>query len=93
MTSDDPDILTITAAEDDAGARIDRYLAGNLEAPVPLSRTRLKALIQEGALSENGKVITDPSQSVRAGAAYSLAVPPVSRLCRHSAAKDPHDAG
>ena len=77
MTSDDPDILTITAAEDDAGARIDRYLAGNLEAPVPLSRTRLKALIQEGALSENGKVITDPSQSVRAGAAYSLAVPPV----------------
>ena len=77
MTSDDPDILTITATDEDAGARIDRYLASNLEAPTPLSRTRLKALIQEGALSENGTVIGDPSQSVRAGATYSLAVPPV----------------
>jgi len=77
MTSDDPDILTITAAEEDAGARIDRYLAGNLQAPTPLSRTRLKALIQEGALSEDGRAIDDPSQSVRAGATYRLAVPPV----------------
>jgi len=77
MTSDDTETLTITAADDDAGQRIDRYLAGSLEAPTPLSRTRLKALIQEGALSENGRVVSDPSQSVRAGATYSLVVPPV----------------
>jgi 23S rRNA pseudouridine1911/1915/1917 synthase len=77
MTSDDTENLTITATPEDAGERLDRYLASNLEAPTPLSRTRLKALIQEGALSVDGVVVRDPAQSVRPDATYSLAVPPV----------------
>ena len=45
MTSDDMQRLTITAPPEAAGERLDRFLAAGLEAPSPLSRTRLKALI------------------------------------------------
>ena len=66
MTSEDMQRLTITAPPEAAGERLDRFLAAGLEAPLPLSRTRLKALILEGAVTENGTAVTDPSQSVRA---------------------------
>ena len=77
MTSDDMQTLTITAPPEAAGERLDRFLAAELEAPSPLSRTRLKALILEGAVAENGTAVTDPSQSVRAEAEYALLLPPV----------------
>ena len=77
MTSDDVQRLTITAPPKAAGERLDRFLAAGLEAPTPLSRTRLKALILEGAVTENGTAVTDPSQSVRAEAEYALLLPPV----------------
>ncbi|MEK9552946.1 MAG: RluA family pseudouridine synthase, partial [Alphaproteobacteria bacterium] len=77
MTSDDVQRLTITAPPEAAGERLDRFLAAGLEAPTPLSRTRLKALILEGAVTENGTAVTDPSQSVRAEAEYALLLPPV----------------
>ena len=78
MTSDDMQRLTITAPPEAAGERLDRFLAAGLEAPSPLSRTRLKALILDGAVTENGAAVTDPSQSVRAEAEYALLLlPPV----------------
>ena len=77
MTSDDMQRLTITAPPEAAGERLDRFLAAGLEAPSPLSRTRLKALILDGTVTENGAAVIDPSQSVRAGAEYTLLLPPV----------------
>ena len=77
MTSDDMQRLTITAPPEAAGERLDRFLAAGLEAPSPLSRTRLKVLILDGAVTENGAAVTDPSQSVRAEAEYALLLPPV----------------
>ena len=77
MTSDDMQRLTITAPPEAAGERLDRFLAAGLEAPSPLSRTRLKALILDGAVTENGATATDPSQSVQAEAEYALLLPPV----------------
>ena len=77
MTSDDMQKLTITAPPEAAGERLDRFLAAGLEAPSPLSRTRLKALILDGAVTENGAAAIDPSQSVRAEAEYALLLPPV----------------
>ncbi|MCH2564489.1 MAG: RluA family pseudouridine synthase [SAR116 cluster bacterium] len=69
--------LTITAPPEAAGERLDRFLAAGLEAPSPLSRTRLKALLLDGAVTENGAAVIDPSQSVRAEAEYALLLPPV----------------
>ena len=77
MTSDDMQRLTITAPLEAAGERLDRFLAAGLAAPSPLSRTRLKALILDGAVTENGAAVTDPSQSVQAEAKYAVLLPPV----------------
>ncbi|MDA9930606.1 RluA family pseudouridine synthase [Alphaproteobacteria bacterium] len=83
MTSDQTTKLSITAPDDVETDRLDRYLTTNLEAS-SLSRTRLKALILEGALTQNGVVVGDPSQNVRANAVYVLTLPPV---------RDPTPAG
>ena len=81
MTSDQPTDIIITAPEDVDGGRLDRFLATQAEqAPeldAPLSRTRIKALIQDGAVFENSTAVTDPSTPVRAGASYRLVLPPV----------------
>ena len=63
---------TLTANEDDAGQRVDRFLAGKL---APLSRSRIKALIKEGAATCNGAGLSDPNAPVLAGANYALTVP------------------
>ncbi len=77
MTSDTAQQLTTIAGETASGDRLDRFLAATLTADEPLSRTRVKALILEGAVTEDGTVTTDPSQSVREGATYVLRLPPV----------------
>ena len=81
MTSElDRDIL-VTAPPDAGGVRIDRFLATALEddaaLDAPLSRTRIKALIQSGALFEAGAPQLDPSATVRADIEYRLVLPPV----------------
>ena len=81
MTSElDRDIL-VTAPPNAGGARIDRFLATALEddaaLDAPLSRTRIKALIQSGALFEAGAPQLDPSANVRADIEYRLVLPPV----------------
>ena len=70
--SANPQTITLTADADAAGLRLDKWLA---EAVADLSRSRLKALIEDGRLTLDGAVATDPSAKVVEGAAYALAIP------------------
>ena len=60
-------------AEAQAGERLDRVLAAGIET---LSRTRLKALILDGAVAIGGRTIRDPGYRVNAGQTVEVAVPP-----------------
>ena len=78
MTSDAiQEDLTITVPDDAPTDRLDRFLASGLDTAEPMSRTRIKALILEGAVTEDGRVASDPSATIRAGATYVLRLPPV----------------
>ena len=69
MTSE---TITIIASPENAGERLDKWLAA---AAPDLSRSRIQALIGEGAVTLDDKPITDAKHKVRAGGAYAL-VPP-----------------
>ena len=64
---------SIVAAEADAGARLDRVLAARMR---EFSRSRLKGLIEAGAVAIDGRTIRDPSHRVNSGSAIVLDVPP-----------------
>ncbi len=64
---------TITVAENEAGERLDRLLARHV---AELSRSRLKALIENGAVALDKRTIRDPSHRVNSGVAILLDVPP-----------------
>src|SRR6202167_1425716 len=78
-----PDILFMTltpstptsvlVAAQEAGERLDRLLARHVAA---LSRSRLKALIEAGAVTLDGKTIRDPSHRVNSGSAIVVDIPP-----------------
>jgi 23S rRNA pseudouridine1911/1915/1917 synthase len=72
---------TVIAAAEDAGARLDRVLAARIEG---LSRTRLKALILDGAVTIGGRTIRDPEHRVNAIDEIMVTVP---------AADDPEPKG
>lgn len=61
------------AAETDRGERADRFLAARIGT---LSRSRVKALIEEGQAREGGQVFTDPARPIRPGVLYTLTPPP-----------------
>src|SRR3954465_8642382 len=63
--------VRIEVAGEDAGGRLDRVLSEHSE----LSRTRLKALILDGAVSIGGRTILDPSHRVNAGDLVVVNVP------------------
>jgi 23S rRNA pseudouridine1911/1915/1917 synthase len=65
--------FTTTAAPEARGQRLDRFLA---DAIGTLSRTRVKALIEQGQARRDGEVLSEPSQPVRPGAIYELELPP-----------------
>lgn len=66
--------LVLSAAA--AGERLDRALAGALASgPDPLSRSRLKTLIEEGRVSSGGRTLTDPSARVKPGQPIAIAIP------------------
>jgi hypothetical protein len=72
-----PDELAIIADDPAPNDRVDRFLATQFIARgEPLSRSRIKALIIEQRLTENGRTLTDPSAPVKPGAHYQLLVPP-----------------
>ena len=68
----DGEVYAVSVEPETAGQRLDKCLSTAIEA---LTRTRLKALIEAGAVSRNGEVVTDPSLKVREGDALSVAAP------------------
>ncbi len=62
----------VVVAGDEAGERLDRVLA----ARTALSRSRLKALILDGAVAIGPRTIRDPGYRVNAGETIMLDVPP-----------------
>jgi 23S rRNA pseudouridine1911/1915/1917 synthase len=66
-----PSRETVNVAGEQAGQRLDRVLA----AGTPLSRTRLKALIQDGAVTIGSRTIRDPGYRVNAGDAIAVLIP------------------
>ncbi len=68
----DGSVHHLTVDGDHAGARLDKALAAALPG---LSRSRLKALILEGAVSIDGDPVTDPSFSLKEGQAIAVTEP------------------
>ncbi len=64
----------IVAPSDAEGQRIDRYLAETIDG---LSRSRMKQCIEEGRLQRDGVTVSQPAETVRAGAVYVLTLPPL----------------
>ena len=67
---------TVTVAAEDSGTRLDKWLADH-PAELGLTRSRLKALIEGGALNRGDDVFNDPSWRIREGETYTLTPPPV----------------
>lgn len=63
---------TLTIGDDDAGMRLDKYLAHALP---DVSRARVQALIDEGAVARNGQPVANASGKVKAGERYSITIP------------------
>jgi 23S rRNA pseudouridine1911/1915/1917 synthase len=63
----------VTAAAEDAGERLDRFLARRLPA---FSRARLQALIRAGAVARGGVAESDLGRRVKPGEIYAVNVPP-----------------
>jgi 23S rRNA pseudouridine1911/1915/1917 synthase len=64
---------SIVVPDHEAGERLDRVLARHV---AELSRSRLKALIEAGAVALHGSTIRDPSHRVNSGDAIVVDVPP-----------------
>ena len=64
---------TLIAPPEAAGQRADRFLA---DAIGTLSRSRVKALIEAGHVTRDGRAITEPAEPVRPGATSAVTPPP-----------------
>lgn len=58
---------------DESGSRLDKWLSARLP---EFSRTRIKALIEQGQVVSAGATIADASLKVKAGQTFSVIVPP-----------------
>ena len=66
-------VVEAIAGEEDAGARLDRFLATRIS---DLSRSRLKLLLLGKQVLLNGKTIGDPAYRVKPGDQVEVRVPP-----------------
>ena len=64
----------ITVAPDEAGERLDKFLAARLP---EFSRSRLQGLAESGHIQCDGKVVDAVSAKTKAGQRYSIFVPEV----------------
>jgi 23S rRNA pseudouridine1911/1915/1917 synthase len=62
----------LNAGEDDSG-RLDAWLTAQLDGE--LSRSRIKALIEEGAVRINDKIVTEPKKKIQPGDEIELVLP------------------
>ena len=81
MTQTPPPPIHVVAGPEQAGQRTDRFLA---DAIGSLSRSRVKALMQDSAVRRDGAVLRDPADPVRAGAGYTV-LPPAPAPARPAA--------
>jgi 23S rRNA pseudouridine1911/1915/1917 synthase len=72
-TPPQPGPIRVVATLEDAGQRLDRFLAERLPT---LSRSRVKALIEDGRLRSEAGPVAQPADPVRANAVYILDLPP-----------------
>ena len=70
------DILELLVCGEDAGIRIDAYLSVKTE----FTRSRIAAMIQEGAVTADGKMITKPSVKTASGQKIALLSPRVKEV-------------
>ena len=63
----------VTASATQAGQRLDRFLAESIGT---VSRSRVKALIEAGHARQGETLLREPAEPIRAGAVYSLSLPP-----------------
>lgn len=73
MTQASPPPIHVVAGPESAGQRTDRFLA---DAIGSLSRSRIKALMQDSAVRRDGSILRDPAEPVRVGADYAILQPP-----------------
>src|SRR5262245_39114307 len=71
MSAGNPGIEQVVIADSEASQRLDRVLA----ARTALSRTRLKGLILDGAVTIGPRTIRDPGHRVNAGDTVAVRVP------------------
>ncbi len=64
---------SVVVGADETGDRLDRVLARHV---TELSRSRLKLLIEAGAVAVDGQTIRDPNHNVNSGSAILVDVPP-----------------
>ncbi len=74
MQDDLEDVEEFSISDEMAGGRLDAVLAGTQGR---LSRSRIKELILEGAVSVNGQTIREPKYRVKRGETLALLVPPL----------------
>lgn len=65
--------MDVTVAPEDAGQRLDKWLASRLEG---LSRARVQALIEAGAVTAEGRTIGEANRRVKPGEVFHIAMPP-----------------
>ena len=68
-----------TATAEDAGTRLDKWLAGW----TGLSRTRLRVLIETGQVRVGGDIVTSPTAKIKEDIEYALLVPPPWTIRQH----------
>jgi len=69
-----PDPIEVIAGPETLGQRTDRFLADAIGA---LSRSRVKSLMQEGAVLRDDVALHDPAEPVRPGARFVVQPPPL----------------
>ena len=62
----------LVAGMEDAGLRLDRFLAARIGT---ISRSRVKTLIEAGYVVAGGRAVSDPALTVRPGLSYTLCEP------------------
>ncbi|HUS97192.1 MAG TPA: RluA family pseudouridine synthase [Hyphomicrobiaceae bacterium] len=73
MTDSENDIRRLAVGEENAGTRLDRFIA---DALADLSRQRVQTLIGDGRVRVEGAVATSTSLKVRAGQTIVVDIPP-----------------
>jgi 23S rRNA pseudouridine1911/1915/1917 synthase len=78
LDQDDDLCLAFEVATAEAGQRLDRFLAGRAETQgAALSRTRLKNLVESGAVSVDGHLAEEAAAKIKAGQKILLRIPPL----------------